>query len=194
MVMIIMFLFISREQWDPFLVGGFFFKIIVFSIFLTVLLGPSIYYGIKHGKLYGLVKFGSLLSWLVIAIIGLTALGTFLGLIRRGAPQRVSCLIRGGNFVVHDGWTPYHCRLPTVDGGKECQDSSECEGTCVVSLSYLSEEGKARLTGGPFIDIIDNIDNIRGYCTDSKGGGENYSCYDMRAVFKGTVSAGCAIE
>jgi len=40
------------------------------------------------------------------------------------------------------------CNLPTSDAGKECSDSGECEGACIVELS---SDDVARVKGGEII-------------------------------------------
>jgi hypothetical protein len=45
----------------------------------------------------------------------------------------LSCILRGGRIMTLP-FRPFFpaCNLPASDGGKECRDSSECEGECLA--------------------------------------------------------------
>ena len=48
---------------------------------------------------------------------------------------RLLCEAKGGQWG-RIGLSPVlRCNLPTSDAGKECSDSDECEGVCMVELS-----------------------------------------------------------
>ena len=56
--------------------------------------------------------------------------------------NKESCEAAGGKWEINDAAV---CNLPTSDSGKECTDSSQCEGLCIAELS--SEEYNKAIKG-----------------------------------------------
>lgn len=49
--------------------------------------------------------------------------------------DKETCLAKNGKWAKIGPAPVESCNLPTSDGGKECTDTSECEGTCLAALS-----------------------------------------------------------
>ncbi len=71
---------------------------------------------------------------------------------------KASCEATGGTWAAF-GISPIEkCVLPASDAGKECSDSSECEGSCVAELS---KEDNDKVLRGQAVSAT-------GKCTSSK--------------------------
>jgi len=51
------------------------------------------------------------------------------------ASDKEACEAQGGRWESGALTTQPYCNFPTTDAGKECADSSECEGACVADIS-----------------------------------------------------------
>jgi len=49
--------------------------------------------------------------------------------------NKESCEAKGGKWEIVGAWQKEQCNLPTLDGGKDCSDSQDCEGKCIADLS-----------------------------------------------------------
>lgn len=71
---------------------------------------------------------------------------------------KASCEAAGGTWAAF-GISPIEkCVLPASDAGKECSDSSECEGSCIAELSKEDNDKVSRGEAVP----------AKGKCTSSK--------------------------
>ena len=50
---------------------------------------------------------------------------------------QVQCEEKGGKWEPEQTASADHCNLPTLDAGKICDDSSECQSACVAEGSML---------------------------------------------------------
>jgi hypothetical protein len=86
----------------------------------------------------------------------------------RRTTQAAQCLQQGGRWEVL-GFSGAGCNLPTLDGGKPCSDSRECEGLCLVdNEEIMVDNGQGFLVPDP--DLIDEINakgiELHGICAD----------------------------
>jgi len=77
--------------------------------------------------------------------------------------NRESCEKNGGEWTEWLSSQRYYCSLPvesspTSDGGKGCQDSSECEGSCLL----ISEDIK------DYRGYQNWLSSVRGKCSDQR--------------------------
>ena len=62
--------------------------------------------------------------------------------------DQASCEVQGGTWKKIGIRPIEECNLPTNDSGQNCKDNSECQGKCVVNLSY--EQLREKMKKGAF--------------------------------------------
>lgn len=74
----------------------------------------------------------------IVAVpVGVIVLAGIIGVIAVTVPtcsEGRRCEAAGGEWIGPVGFDHYECKLPTIDGGKPCSDSSECHSGCVTAL------------------------------------------------------------
>ena len=78
-------------------------------------------------------------------------------------PQRISCERKGGEWVRGGASGIPACNFRTTDAGKECSDSDDCQGACLLKRELTPEEQKAFRNRKRISDIIP----VKGECSSN---------------------------